>query len=349
MTSDYTDDPNQHFFSIHVPNTANTATNHYLRLGTADSTREGGLPADPNDPSGQTNTQAGASLPDGISLFTTGSYTLSAPSVNSWSSDSLTAVVNGNDLYTASYTTGPNNGMRPATVTYQNVDQMTNTAAASTNFLNGDALTYWNGNDQSLGIGGLLWANYGLTTNLFGGCILNLTNSSAELQGFGSYKVEQTAGITASDSINFSVTPFTKGFDANVRVIKALSVVMAVLTLFTTTMDAIMTGQLRAVNMSPDATSDTQESSLKNAMQDLYKEQITATSLVTLIQAMSIVVAIMIKVFQAAEKKAALVSGSSIAMDDTSITLSVGLSKIKITLDGITMYGPRSIIRPLLL
>ncbi|HTJ01903.1 MAG TPA: hypothetical protein VL492_03860 [Methylovirgula sp.] len=336
---DITDDSNQQFVSIHVPNTQDggAPNYHYLRLGMADNDIEPRLPADPNDPSGATN---GTSVPDaGISLFTTGSYTISAPSINSWSSDSLTAVINGNDLYTASYTTSPRNGMRPATVTFQNVDQMTNTAAASTNFLNGDALTYWNGNDQSLGIGGLLWANYGLTTNLFGGFIVNLTNTSAELQGFGSYKVEQSAGISAAEEIVFAVSPLAGGFDDNIRMITILSVVMATLTALTTAMNAAMTAEMKL--------SGHDEASLKKMMQVLYLEQITATSLVTVVQAMSILVAIKIKLIQAA----AGASLASITMNDTGviidsplrITLSCGPSRILVSPFGIDMVGPTGI------
>lgn len=327
MTSDYTDDPQ--FFSVHVPNTQDGGAGnyHYLRLGMPDAVTEGGLPADPNKPGGAT---AGTSVPSaGISLFTTGSYTLSAPSVNSWSSESLTAVANGGSLYTASYTTGGSHGVRPATVNFQNVDQMTSTAAASTNFLNGDALTYWNGNDQSLGIGGLLWANYGLTTNLFGGFIVNLTNTSAELQGFGSYKVEQSAGISALESINFSVTPLVAGCTDNIKMIAALSVVMATLTVVTTAMNAAMTGEAMI--------SGTDAASVKATMQTLYKEQIAATSLVAIIQAMSILVAIKIKAIQAA---ATAPSPASISMSNLGITLSAGPSSIIITPLSVLIHGP---------
>jgi hypothetical protein len=334
-TQDITDDSNQQFVSIHVPNTQDggAANYHYLRLGMADSAIEGTLPADPNNPAGATN---GTSLPDtGISLFTTGSYTLSAPSVNSWSSDNLTAVVKGKDLYTASYTTSPINGMRPATVTFQNVDQMTNTAAASTNFLNGDALTYWNGNDQSLGIGGLLWANYGLTTNLFGGFIVNLTNTSAELQGFGSYKVEQSAGISAAQNITFAVSPLAGGFDDNIRMITILSVVMATLTAITTAMNAAMTAEMKLCGQD--------EASLKNMMQVLYKEQIAATSLVTVIQAMSILVAIKIKLIQAAAgASTAMIEMTNIGVvirSPMAVVLSSGESAVAISPLGVTIMG----------
>jgi hypothetical protein len=334
MTSDYTDEPQ--FFSVHVPNTQDggAANYHYLRLGMPDAVTEGGLPADPNKPSGPTN---GTSVPDpGISLFTTGSYTLSAPSVNSWSAESLTAVKNNNKLYTASYTTGGDSGMRPATVTFQNVDSMTNTAAASTNFLNGDALTYWNGNDQSLGIGGLLWANYGLTTNLFGGFIVNLTNTSAELQGFGSCKIEQSASTVAAESITLSVTPLAGGFGGATRMIVVLSVAMAALTAATTAMNAAMTGEAMK--------SDTDPGSLKDTMKLLYKEQIVATSLVTVVQAMSILVAIQIKLVQAA----ATAAMASITLDELGITIQSPLmvrllcetSGIMISPLGVTIAGP---------
>ncbi len=256
-----------------MPNTQDSDNPHYhyLRIGVADATTEGGLPADPNDPKGDTNLKQKATISDGISLYTTDSYTLTAPSVNSWSSDSLSAVTDGKDtLYTATYTTGAAKGMRPATVTFQNVDQMANTAAASVNFLNGDALTYWNGNDQSLGIGGLLWANYGFTTNLFGGSIVNLTNNSAEVQGFGSYKVSNTNTISATENILLSVAPVAS-YAGSTTVINVFVGVMAAITAITTAMTLAMTIELKIAGQD--------EASLKSAMQTLYKEQIVAMTL----------------------------------------------------------------------
>src|SRR5271168_2594055 len=103
-TPDITDDADHQFVSIYVPNTqdASNPHYHYLRLGAADASIEGGLPADPNNPTGDNNAKAQATISDGISLYTTDSYTLTAPSVNSWSSDSLSAVTDGSDtLYTA--------------------------------------------------------------------------------------------------------------------------------------------------------------------------------------------------------------------------------------------------------
>jgi hypothetical protein len=312
----------QQYVSINVPNAPNV---HYFRVGTADTTTENNLPADPNDPTGDTNAQAGNTISDGIALYTTGSYSLSAPISNSWSSDSLTAVTDGNgSLYTATYTTGAAHGMRPATVTFQNVDQMTNTAAASVNFLNGDALTYWNGNDQSLGIGGLLWANYGFTTNLFGGSIINLTNDSAEVQGFGSFKVTDTNTISAAGAIVLSVSPVEALADINALVTK-YTAVMAVLTLVTTGMTAAMTGELKKSGLD--------EASLKTTMNNLYDQQIAATSLVTFIQALSLLLAIRLQ----AEQFAAAEGTSVVTITDAGILLRCGETLLDVSELGITM------------
>lgn len=325
----FKDDAGQQFASIYVPNTRDTSNPqyHYLRIGAADPVTENVLPADPNDPSGDTNAQEGSTISDGISLYTTGSYTLLAPSVNSWSSDSLDAVTDGNDtLYTATYTTGAANGMRPATVTFQNVDQMANTAAASVNFLNGDSLTYWNGNDQSLGLGGLLWANYGFTTNLFGGTIMNLTNNSAAIDGVGSYKVSDSNTISATDNILLSVSPVAT-YAGSVVVINAFVGVMAALTTVTTAMNLTMTGQLKSSGL--DA------ASLKQAMQNLYVEEIVATGLVTLVQALSVALAAVLKI-QAAAASAAL---ASIEMSEDGIWLRSGTSSITVSPEGIYLFA----------
>jgi hypothetical protein len=335
-TPNIIDDSEQQFVSIYVPNTRDTKKPHYhyLRIGAADAGIEGQLPADPNTPTGDTNAKAKTTIADGISLYTTDSYTLTAPSVNSWSSDNLSAVTDGKDtLYTASYTTGAANGMRPATVTFQNVDQMANTAAASVNFLNGDALTYWNGNDQSLGLGGLLWANYGFTTNLFGGTIMNLTNNSAEIQGFGSFKVVDSNTISATEQITLAVSPVAS-YAGSVVIINAFVGVMAGLTAVTTAMNAAMTGELKS------AAHD--EASLKQAMQTLYIEQIVATGLVTLVQALSVVLAAVLKIQEAATDAGAALG--SIKINEAGITLESS-STINLSCGGTLLtLSPTSVI-----
>jgi hypothetical protein len=323
------DDSNQQFVSIYVPNTqdASSPHYHYLRIGVADNAIEGNLPADPNVPTGPTNTAVQATVADGIVLYTTDSYTLAAPSINAWSSEGLSAVTDGADtLYTATYTTGAGNGMRPATVTYQNVDQMANTAAATINFMNGDALTYWNGNNQGLGVGGQFTGNYGFTTNLFGGTIMNLTNNSAEIDGFGSFKVVDSDGLSATEEIVLSVSPVAS-YAGSVLLINAFTGVMAALTAVTGAMDAAMTGQLQKAGLDPD--------SLKTAMQNLYTEQIVATTLVTVIQAMSVVLAATLKIQEAAAGAAL----ASIKMNASGITLNGGSSLIEITPTGINIVG----------
>jgi hypothetical protein len=329
------DDAGQQFASIYVPNTRDTSNPqyHYLRIGAADSTIEGSLPSDPTNPKGDTNNQAGSTISDGISLYTTGSYTLSTPTSNSWasistswSSDNLTAVTNikGDSLYTATYTTGADHGMRPATVTFQNVDQIANNAAALVNFLNGDSLTYWNGDDQSIGLGGLLWANYGFTTNLFGGTIMNLTNNSAEIQGVGSYKVSDSNTISATDNILLSVSPLAS-YAGSLTIINAFVGVMAALTAVTTAMNFAMTGELKNAGLN--------ETALRKAMQTLYVEEIVATGLVTLVQALSVVLAAVLKI-QAAAAGAAL---ASIRVDEFGIHMQSSDTRFDITPGGIEM------------
>jgi hypothetical protein len=326
---DILDDTKQQFVNIYVPNTKSSPPSYnYFRLGATDADIEKGLPSDPDKPSGQSAAAAGDKLPDpGIALYTTGSYTLTAPSMNSWTADSLNAVTDGSTLFTASYTTGTSYGLRPATVTFQNVDQFTNTAAASTNFLNGDALTFWNGNDQSIGLGGLLWSNYGFTTNLFGAWILNLTNSSAEVQGFGSIKLEETSSVAASKAIDFAVTPLPPNgaLGYGYRTLQVAAALSAVLTLATSGMTAAMTIELERA--------DRDAASLKAAMQKLYFEQIGSLGVVAIVQALSILVAIMLKV-QQGQKQAAV---ASFNMNNNGINLRFGATTLSLTNAGIEL------------
>lgn len=333
--------------SIYVPDTGATsqAIYSYLRLGAAAVDTEATLPLDPTEsvPVTLGATQTGP-FPEGAVLYTNGTSTINAttininsPSINitttgfadppagagisAFSPSSLNAVTNGNDgpLCYASLTTGSFGGYRPANVTFQNTDQMTMSEGASSNFLTGDALTFWTGNDQSTGFGGLLWSNYGFTTNLFGGTIINIANATADLQGFGeygSYKISPGYGVIAPDTVSLKVAPSTAAAAAYTASLSLfMNRIMAVGSLVTAAYSAGVLSQLNDVDTS-------KTTSLKDRMTATNEDLEIMTMLVVGVQALSAVLAAMLTI---ARPVAGAAATSEISLADGSCYLSAGL------------------------
>src|SRR5882724_3842072 len=99
---DITDDPGSSV-SIYVPD-ATTPEYTFLRLGNPDVGHEKTLPPDPNKPS-TLGTGDTSPFDEGLLFYTTGSYSVNAPSINSYSSDALSVIKDGSTLLSANFQT----------------------------------------------------------------------------------------------------------------------------------------------------------------------------------------------------------------------------------------------------
>lgn len=308
---DATDSPGQ-FVSFFVPHTG--VEYNYLRLGAPDPVNEALLPKDPNTPA----VTGGATFAKGTLLYSTDTVTITAPTVSTFTTDSLsvTGESGGTRVYAASLTSASGIfGGEPSTVSFNNIDSLAMSMNASSNFVTGQALTAWNGNDQSIGFGGLLWANYGLTTNLFGGSILNITNTSLEIQGFGDYKMTPSHTVDAAGLISLSINP------------AASSTAAATLTTLLTTVMVAATAAATACGLGFSIKTRLASTADIAALTDDMKQSWTAlraaTALIDGVQGLSIIAGVIMKIAQAMRNAAAVANPApnlTISPASTSLT-----------------------------
>lgn len=339
--------------NIYIPDTTTQANPiySYFRIGMASPEPETTLPPDVTAPGtpGTASTFAANPFPEGGLLYTTGTVTITAPTTNivspsvivdttnlvnainpppstgisTFAPTTLTAVVNGSDLCSASMTTNGDWGIggRAANVTFQNTDQLTMTEGLSTNYLTGDALTFWTGNDQSIGFGGLLWANIGVTSNLFGGMIVNCTNQACEVQGLGEYKITTKYGVTTPDSITLKIAPTTAATVASAATVTAF--LNAVMGLGTLAAAAYSAEVLTKLNQVDTGNADALKSRMKTTNSDLD----TLTMLIVGVQALSVILGVVLQFKRPADGATAT---SQLSLADESALMAVGPNAVTI-------------------
>ena len=313
--------------SIYVPDAqdANSPQYTFLRLGKADIDHETILPPDPNVPATAGAGGGASPFDEGLVLYTTGSYSLNAPSVNTFASDNLSVVKDGNTLLSANLQTksSPLFFGRAANVTFQNVDQLTVSQGDASNFLNGNSLTFWNGNDQSIGFGGLLWANMGFTSNIFGGEIINLTNDMATVQapGICDYEVNEDKEISAVNSVKLNVNPAGASFVESAQTLT--KIVNGVILLTTAVAGAYSLSELvqtDKASIDPDT--------LKKRMTQTNEDLEIMTTLVVAVQAASVLLGITLQI---ASKFASSTAASKLDLGVANALLAAGASSLLLT------------------
>ena len=345
--------------NIYIPDTTTPASPvySYFRMGAASAEPETTLPADVTAPGTQASFTA-SPFPEGGLLYTNGTITLTAPTTNivspsvivdttsltnflnpppstgisAFAPTTLTAVVNGSQLCSASMTTNGDWGIggRAANVTFQNTDQLTMTEGLNTNYLTGDALTFWTGNDQSIGFGGLLWANIGVTSNLFGGMIVNCTNQACEVQGLGEYKVTTKYGVTTPDSISLKIAPSTAATIVSAATVTAfLNTVMGLGALAAAAYSAEVLDKLNTVDAN---NADALKSRMKTTNSDLD----TMTMLIVGVQALSVILGVVLQFKRPADGAAAT---SQLSLSDGSALMSVAANTLSISPALVGLYA----------
>jgi hypothetical protein len=253
------------------------------------------------------------------------STTVSA-SINTFSSDSLSVVQDGSILLTANLQTksSPLFQNRAASVTFQNVDQLTVSQGDASNFLNGNSLTFWNGNDQSIGFGGLLWANMGFTSNIFGGEIINLTNTMATVQAppSGDYEVNVNKEISAVNSVKLNTNPANASMVAAAQTLT--KIVNGVLLLTTAVAGGYSINEIvRTDKASIDA--DTLKARMTQANEDLE----IMTMLVVGVQAASVLLGAALQIMS---QFAADTAFSNLSLNGSGALLEAGVTPLASTL-----------------
>ena len=182
----------------------------YIRLGTA-TTYETWLPPSTSSPDGTVQPDNGGSFPSkGVVIYSNDTLQTFAPSINQttsefsqWQDDSLSVVMNGSDVMAANRTLGSSGW----SASFQRAAQLNTVLGSITTAITGQNITQWLGNDASTGLGSLLWSNYGSTQNVFGGQVVNLINSSVDVQGWGETKVGSDITTVATGSIILAANP----------------------------------------------------------------------------------------------------------------------------------------------
>ena len=354
--------------SIYTPYTVAAATHYsYFRLGNPDPTTEGSLPNDSSAPA--TLGDGSVTYDPGAVLYTNDAITVAAPSmkvtspsivinttvppaapvdpfvnagITHFTPKTLTAVVSspGSEILSASMQTNGSGGLfgsRAASVTFQNTDQLQVTNGDSSNFLNGNALTFWNGNDQSIGIGGLLWANAGITSNLFGGMIVNVTNESVGLQGLGENDVKIDHTLTGTSAITMQVAPLsaTLSLARAKQITYAMNIIMAA----STAAASIWSGTVLKKIHDDTQLVDSADSiaNLQSAMTTTNRDLDSLTELIFAVQALSVLLGLTLCLTKGKSADAV----AALKLTATGIgTLSGGESDITLGPTGVDVYSP---------
>lgn len=199
------------------------APDAYLRVG-----KPGGyepwLTTDADTPAAPTAPAAGASdTPfggNGIVLHSTDQISSFAPSITNtaqsvtnntdsmttYSGETFSVVYSGqNSIGVLSSQTKGSAGVL-TNANYSVVNNLSSVVGNSTTTVGGSMATVWAGADASTGIGSLLWSNFGATSNLFGGSIVNIINGAVDLQGWGETKLSDFA-VLAPATASLAVAP----------------------------------------------------------------------------------------------------------------------------------------------
>lgn len=148
----------------------------------------------------------------GILIYSADQYTVYAPqiravgstSTSSWANEQMTITTDGTDVVGYSYV-----GPLGFTASFQKLDAISITNGSTSNFIAGNAMTVWSGNDASTGLGGLLWSNFGLTQNIFDGQVVNINGPDMSVQGRFATSIAPTVSTAATRSIELAVNPIS--------------------------------------------------------------------------------------------------------------------------------------------
>ena len=202
--------------------------------------------------------------------------------------------------------------------TYQVADVLTTTVGNTVSTFVGNAANVWLGADASTGAGSLLWSNFGVTENIFGGSIINVTNTSVEVQGYGEAKISDL-DVLAPAQISLAVS--------GVASVAATSATLASLAnkmaLVSTALAGVVTATLAAT---PGIMADT-SSDLGLPLETIRVEMDILTGLSAALQIAAVVAG---KLISNLKKTAAETTAGSITIQNGSIVLSAGGTTVTI-------------------
>jgi hypothetical protein len=299
----------------------------YIRMGAA-ATYEQWLPAIPSQPPSDTptafgpaNASSSATYPTGVLIYSNQNVNLASPVISqsaseytSFTGDNLSVVHDGKIAVSATYTTP---GF-PFTSTYQLLAAMNVTVGPVSNFLTPTALTYWLGNDASTGLGSLLWSNFGTTQNVFGGQIVNIINSSIDVQGLGESKLQDSYGLDVTTTLDLVVSPLVAGSEASTALLSAkyrtyLAMVAAAV------QAAGVLGNVLETGITADVVSNA--SAMRKLMITGFAELSAMTAAVIIMQSLAVLAGLKSQAAAAAAKDGAT---AKISMMNGQITLTAG-------------------------
>jgi len=199
------------------------APDAYLRVGEPGG-YEPWLTTNADAPAAPTKPAAGASATpfggNGIVLHSTDQISAFAPSITNTAAtitnntDSMTTY--SGETFSVVYTGDHSIGVLSAqtkgaagvltNANYSVVNNLASVVGNSTTTVGGSMATVWAGADASTGIGSLLWSNFGVTGNLFGGSIVNIINGAVDLQGWGETKLSDF-DVLAPETVSLAIAP----------------------------------------------------------------------------------------------------------------------------------------------
>lgn len=314
----------------------------YIRVGTP-TTYESWLPTSTTPPdAGKVPVFApSAASPsdffsaNGTLIYSNDTLQLFAPTISQttsefshWSSDTLSVVGDSDGVISATRIWGSSSW--PWSATFQRADAMNSTLGTTTNLITGNAITQWLGNDASTGTGGLLWSNYGLTQNLFGGQIVNIINTAIDVQGFGEVKVVQDYELEAAASIELVVSPpaGVVGTSAG-AVVEKIAMIVGVVSALAEDVANGLAGINTEVQSAKHPTSDAQ---MRATMEAAFIEIAAASGAVLVTQAVAATAGVLAK---SAAEAAAAAAVAGIKITPAGILLQTGPTKVWIDMGGI--------------
>lgn len=307
------------YYSVDVPS---AKVSGYFRIGDPDDAVEANLPDTPT-PGTVVN---GANFASGIVLYTSGHYQVVTPVVSTWSGDSLSVTKNGSALVSASYTLPS----QPLTMNFQMQDVTASTIGNLSNFIAGNQLAYWIGNSASTGVGGLLWSNFGVTQNVFGGQVVNVINNSIDVQGWAEAKLSTSAELLAQTGIDLLVSPtaVTSAPAILGRGKQLTSVIATITALSGTAISDVQTSVAGAFTSDP--------TKMRDVMIASFAELSTVTAAVLVLQAM---VALAGLTVSGEAEAARAVNTAAVKLADGRVTVQVGATSMIVTANGIYFSG----------
>ena len=276
---------------------------------------------------------AGGSFPaKGVVIYSNDTIQTSAPTISqttneftSWSADSLSVVLNGDEVMSASR----NYGSGGWSAQFTRADQMNTTLGTTTNAITGQSITQWLGNDASTGLGGLLWSNFGTTQNVFGGQVVNLFDWDIDVQGSFATKIQGQSTSVATQGFTFAVIPIAGA--ARYKSYATVGKINFVAGLIATAVEVAM-DILSDVEVTKSSDDD---SAMRDATKRAFEAVATASTAIVVLQAMT---ALMGLIAYAYGKTAWDACTAGIKISDGMVVIKAGASEFQLSTTGVRMF-----------